>query len=95
MPRPMEIGDTKTEWQSILRYWMVGKDISIERAAELATTSEPTVKRLLALPGRGTGYSRKRWKAGFLNYFMERIGVPEDLRLRVNELAAKEEGYRL
>lgn len=95
MPRPLEIGDTKNEWQSIIRFWMSGKDISIEQAAELATTSVPTVKRLLALPGRSTRYGRKRWKAGFLNYFMKRIGVPKEMRDRVNDLAAKEEGYKL
>lgn len=95
MPRPLEIRDTKNEWQSILRQWMDGKNISIERAAEMATTSVPTVKRLLALPGKGTTYGRKRWKAGFLNFYMERLNVPADMRQRVNQLAAKEEGYNV
>lgn len=95
MARPLEIQDTKNEWQSILRFWMVGKDISVDIAAALATVSPQTVKRLLALPGRGTVYGRKRWKASFLNHFMRRIGLPADMRQRVNLLAAREEGYEL
>ena len=95
MSRPIEIRDTKTEWQSILRFWMVGKDISIEQAAHLASVSVPTIKRLIALPGRSTTYGRKRWRAKFLNEFMQRLAVPPKLQLLVNQLAAKEEGYIL
>lgn len=93
MSRPIEVRDTKNEWQSVIRFWMVGKDISIEDAAQLVGVSKTTVKRLLALPHKGTSYGRKRWRANFLNQFMFRIGLPTRLQILVNRLAAKEEGY--
>lgn len=94
MARHLEIGDTHTEWQSCIRYWMDSKNLTVTIAAKMARVSRTTVQRLIALPERGT-YSRKRWRAKFLNEFMRRICMPENLRKRVNHLAAIEEGYEL
>lgn len=94
MPRPLEIRDIHNEWQSIIRQWMDGQNITATRAAELAGVSRTTVQRLLALPDKGTTYGRKRWKASFLNYFLRSLKMPANMQVRVNILAALEEGYK-
>lgn len=93
MARHLEIGDPDKEWQSCLRLWMDSQNLTADHAASLARVSRATVQRLISLPGRGTMYGRKRWRAKFLNEFMRRLNMPEKLRKRVNFLAAVEEGY--
>lgn len=94
MARPLEIGDTRSEWQSCIRFWMDGQNLTATDAAAMARVSRTTVQRLIARPGHGS-YGRKRWRAKFLNEFMRKIGMPNGLRLQVNRLAAIEEGYEL
>lgn len=95
MGRPLEIGDMREQWQSCIRYWMDSQNLTATVAAEITRVSRTTVQRLIALPGHGTHYPRKRWRAKFLNEFMRRLQMPEKLRKRVNYLAAREEGYEL
>jgi hypothetical protein len=90
--RPLEIGDTGKSWQSCIRLWMDGQNMTADHAASIARVSRATVQRLIALHGN---YGRKRWRAKFLNEFMRKLKIPADLRRRVNYLAAIEEGYEL